>query len=111
MQGSKVYGAVAHINTIYRCIYYFGTSGCKTVQHGSVTEMFNIAVFALQKQEKFLKYIGRQSWPREMHTLRDSLLLTPVMNAELCENQGVETMSCCQFSNLMKDICPHMQIY
>lgn len=49
--------------------------------------MFKSSVFALQEEEKRLEYNKRQSWLFEIHTLRDSLLRTAVVDAELCENQ------------------------
>lgn len=87
---SEVYSAVAEISAIYRCNHYFETSELVTVQQDTVTEKIKHAPSALYDRKEVLKFIGRQSWCREMHTLRDNLLRITVIGAELCENQGIE---------------------
>lgn len=57
----------AQLNTIQLCRHYFEKHHFKPVQHAVVTNMCKRSVYALQEKRKFLQYIGKTTWPVELH--------------------------------------------
>lgn len=51
---------------MYRAKYIFLLPNIKSVQQNIIKKKFTIAVDALNKEDKFLKYIGEEEWPTEM---------------------------------------------
>lgn len=78
----------AQINTIHRCRHYFVHNTFKAVTHTVVSQQFTRAVFALQEEEKFLKFTEKERWPTEMRTSKKKLLRTTELDEDIDENQS-----------------------
>lgn len=88
MRGSLAHGKKAQLTTTYRCKHFFQSNNFKPAQHIGVSEQFRNAVWALDEEVKFLTYINKTEWPCKMHTLRDNLLRTNVLDRDTTGNHG-----------------------
>lgn len=81
----------AQVNTIHRLKYWSEANQYKSAQSKIVVEQFKLAVFALQEEAKFLKYINEDEWPANMDTTKENILRTTVLDQELNSNNGNDT--------------------
>ncbi len=73
---------------IYRLKHWCELNGYKPVQSKTVVEQFNLSILSLKEEEKFLKIIEFEDWPRNMETTRQNVLCTTLCDQELSLNSG-----------------------
>ena len=60
----------------------------KAVDRKDISEQLPMAKYALQQEHNFLRLCGCVKWPEEMRRLRNKLLFTTPLDAELQLNSG-----------------------
>ncbi len=73
---------------IYRLKHWCELNGYKPVQSKTVIEQFNLSILSLKEEEKFLKIIESDEWPKNMETTRQNVLCTTLCDQELSLNSG-----------------------
>ncbi len=89
MNAKHKLGEQAQVNTIYRAQdVYRDRKYSKPVQPDEISKQYELSIYALEEEEKFLKFIAPDKWPSEMETLRQNLLRTVQLNDEIVLNHG-----------------------
>ncbi len=82
-------GERAQIYTIYRVQdVYKERCFSKSIQPEEVSRQYELALYSIEEEAKFIKYISPDDWPREMHTIRQNLLSTTQLSDEVESNHG-----------------------
>ncbi len=82
-------GERAQIYTIYRIQdIYRQRSFTKPIQPDEVGKQYELSVYSIEEEEKFLSFISPDLWPEEMNTLRQNLLKTVQLSEEVESNRG-----------------------
>lgn len=78
----------AQVNTIYRARHWCEANDYKPVKSTVLSDQFRKAKFALSEEAKFLKLLGKRTWPLNMDATRTNLLRSTVFDQDLVVNQG-----------------------
>lgn len=78
----------AQVNTIYRIKHWCELHRYKPVQSKVISQQFQLAIWALKEEQKFLNAIDDENWPPNMETARENLLRTTVCDKEIEQNCG-----------------------
>lgn len=81
----------AQVKTIYRMRHWSELHNYKPVQGKVITQLFDLAVSAIQEEEKFLRFIKEQEWPPNMETTKENLLRGTLCDKEIQLNRGNDT--------------------
>ncbi len=82
-------GERAQIYSIYRCQdIYRQRSFSKAIQPDEVSRQYELSLYSIEEEKKFLKYISPDNWPKEMGTLRQNLLRTIQLSDDVVLNHG-----------------------
>ncbi len=76
------------INTLHRIKDMYLLSNFKTIQSDDLTKQFKYATLAQKEQEKFLRFLECDEWPKEMESIKINMLRSFMLDKELDENAG-----------------------
>ncbi len=89
MNAKHQYGERAQVYSLYRAKdIYQQRNFSKAVQPDEITRQYELSIYAIEEESKFLKYIHPDPWPTEMNVLRQNLLQTTQLNDEIQCNHG-----------------------
>ncbi len=89
MNAKHVKGEKAQVYTIYRVQdLYKQRSFSRSIQANEVGRQYELALYSIEEEEKFLKFISPDEWPKEMNTIRQNLLQTVQLSEEVLLNHG-----------------------
>ncbi len=89
MNAKHKHGEKAQIYSLYRVQdIYRERQFTKAIQPEELTKQYELSIYSIEEEEKFLEYIKPESWPSEMATLRDNLLKTVQLGDEVQSNHG-----------------------
>ena len=70
-------GEAAQIYTIHRVKDIYKARGfSKSIQAEEVSKQYELSLYSIEEERKFLTFIRPDQWPHEMETLRFNLLKT-----------------------------------
>lgn len=89
MNAKNQNGERAQNYAIYRCQdLYKQRCFSKAVQPEELGRQYELALYSIEEEEKFLKYIRPDKWPEEMQNIRQNLLKTVQLSDEVALNRG-----------------------
>jgi len=92
MNAAEKFGEEAQINTLYRVKELCEMNNYKTVQQDEVSHQSKLAVDAILEEKKFLQYLDCNTWPVGLETVRVNLLRSTVLDKELEQNRGNDSI-------------------
>ena len=92
MNAGDTFGEEVQINCLYRIKEICEMNSYKTVQHDEVSKQSKLAMDALLEEKKFLEYLDCKSWPVGLETVRINLLRSTVLDKEVEENRGNDSV-------------------
>ena len=92
MNAAEKFGEEAQINTLYRIKELCEMNNYKTVQQDEVSHQSKVAVDAILEEKKFLQYLDCSTWPIGLETVRVNLLRSTVLDKEIEQNRGNDSI-------------------
>lgn len=81
-------GKRAQYLTIYKARDLCQQNGFKPLKHDNVTELFEMALAAIQEEEKFIIFLDGHNWPEKMAPILENMLKTTILDEALKENKN-----------------------
>ncbi len=82
-------GPAAQVYTMYRIKDIYLSRGLtKAIQPEEVARQYELSLYSIEEEKKFLDFLSPEEWPQEMKTLRFNLLKTIKLVDEVVLNHG-----------------------
>ncbi len=82
-------GERAQLCTIHRAKdLYSQNNFTKAIKPEQITKQYELSVYAIEEEQKFLEFISPDGWPTEMNSIRTNLLQTTLLDVEIEANRG-----------------------
>ncbi len=92
-------GERAQVCTLYRVQdLYRQRSFSKAIQPNELARQYELSLYSIEEEEKFLNYIRPDEWPDEILTVRENLLKTMLLSDEVELNHGNKEVLPCLIS-------------
>ncbi len=98
-------GEIAQVYTIYRVQdLYRQRCFSKAIQPDELGKQYELSLYSMEEEQKFLKYITPDDWPEEMETVRQNLLKTVQLSDEVLLNHGNKEVLPCLLTSYKRHL-------